>query len=57
MSKRNIAFKRMRLMNTRYALARLFLFVFVLSGEICEYIAEIRIPVGLLEPLKITFEP
>jgi len=44
-------------MNTRYALARLILFVFVLSGEICEHIAEIRIPVGFLEPFEITFKP
>ena len=57
MSKRNIAFKRMSLMDTWYALARLIPFVFVLSGEICEHIAEIRIPVGFLEPFEITFKP
>ena len=37
--------------------AHLILFVFVLSGEICEHIAEIRIALSFIEPLEITFEP
>jgi hypothetical protein len=49
--------QRMRRMNVGYALTKFVNLVRVTFGEILDHVTKIRIPVGFLESLEITFEP
>jgi hypothetical protein len=49
--------QRMRRMKTGYALTEFVNLAGMTFGEILDHVTKIRIPVGFLEPLEITFEP